>query len=154
MTDTPLRATVTQRGVIVTPNEQVLILQRASDGGWELPGGRLDRREAAHEGLVRELREETALGPQIVAPVDTVAWINDDGDGRLGVYYYCQGRRQEVSLSPEHDAAAWGSVEAATARLSKPQTAAVETAIARHRRVRDHDADGATSTPHEHGEPS
>lgn len=153
MTDTPLRATVTQRGVIVTPTEQVLIVQRASDGGWELPGGRLDRREATHEGLARELREETSLAPQIVTPVDTVAWVNDDGDGRFGVYYYCRGTRQEVSLSPEHDAAAWEPVEAATARLSKPQTAAVETAVARHGRVRDHDADSATSTPHEHGEP-
>ena len=41
MTHNPLRATVTQRGVIITPNECVLVVQRASDGGWELPGSRL-----------------------------------------------------------------------------------------------------------------
>ncbi|WP_154018079.1 NUDIX domain-containing protein, partial [Halorubrum sp. AJ67] len=72
MTDTPLRATVTQRGVVVTPDEHVLVVQRASDGGWELPGGRVDRREDATAGLVRELREETSLDPEVVAPVDTV----------------------------------------------------------------------------------
>ena len=150
MTDTPLRATVTQRGAIVTPNEQVLIVQRASDGGWELPGGRLDREEATHEGLARELREETSLDPQIVAPVDTVAWVNNDGVGRFGVYYYCRDVHQEVSLSPEHDAAVWESAQAATARLSKPQTAAVKTAVDRHRQVTANKAGSATSTPHGH----
>lgn len=76
MTQTPLRATVTQRGVVVTPDEHVLIVKRASDGDWELPGGRLDRQENAIEGLTREIREETSLTPEIVAPVETVAWVN------------------------------------------------------------------------------
>ena len=144
MTDTPLRATVTQRGVVVTPDEHVLVVQRASDGGWELPGGRLDHREDAVKGLMRELREETSLTPEIVAPVDTIAWVNDDGNGRFGVYYYCRGARQTVSLSAEHDAAEWESVQAATSRLSDPQTAAVEAAVARHQRVTDRDSVGVT----------
>ena len=135
MTHNPLRATVTQRGVVITPNECVLVVQRASDGGWELPGGRLDRQEDAIEGLMRELREETSLDPEVVAPVDTVAWVNDEGNGRFCVYYYCRGHRREVSLSPEHVAAEWRSIDAVGSRLSDPQTTAVNAAVRRHRRV-------------------
>ena len=151
MTDTPLQATVTQRGVVVTPDEQILVVQRAADGGWELPGGRLDRQEDAVEGLARELREETALTPEIVAPVDTVAWVNDDGNGRFGVYYYCRGARQTVSLSPEHDATEWEPVQAATSRLSAPQTAAVEAAATHHYRVNDDDSGGTAPVQQESG---
>lgn len=145
MTQTPLHATVTQRGVIVTPDEHVLIVKRASDGGWELPGGRLDRQEDAVEGLTRELREETSLTPEIVAPVETVAWVNDDGNGRFGVYYYCRGTRRSVSLSPEHAAAEWTGAGAAGSQLSDPQTDAVRAAVRRHRRLADPDSAGVPS---------
>jgi 8-oxo-dGTP pyrophosphatase MutT (NUDIX family) len=139
MTEIPLRATITQRGVVVTPDEHVLVVQRSSDGGWELPGGRLDREEDAVAGLTRELREETGLDPEVVTPVHTIAWRNDDGNGRFGVYYYCRGPRRDVSLSAEHDGADWRPVDAAGARLSDPQTAAVEAALARHRRSDERD---------------
>ncbi len=140
MTETPLRATVTQRGVIVTPDRHVLVVRRTSDSGWELPGGRLDRREDAHEGLSRELCEETSLDPEIVMPVHTVSWINDDREGRFAVYYYCRGPRRSVSLSAEHDDADWRPIETIGPRLSDPQTAAVEAAVAHHRRVVTHEA--------------
>lgn len=133
MTDSPLHATVTQRGIIITPDESVLILQRATDGAWELPGGRLDRGEDAVAGLRREIREETGLTPTVVAPVHTASWINDEGTGRFGVYYYCRGSRQSVSLSGEHDAAAWRPSKAVASRLSKTQLRAVQQSSRRHR---------------------
>lgn len=144
MTETPLRATVTQRGVVVTPDAHVLVVRRASDAGWELPGGGLDRRENAVVGLSRELREETALDLDVVAPVNTVTWKNNDRDGRFGVYYYCRGPRREVSLSAEHDAADWWSVDAVGSRLSALQTAAVEAASLRHRRSNERFDDAVT----------
>jgi len=145
MTQRPLRATVTQRGVVVTPDEHVLIVKRASDGGWELPGGRLDRQEDAVEGLTREIREETSLTPKVVAPVETVAWVNDDGNGRFGVYYYCRGTQRPVSLSPEHAAAEWTGVDTVGSQLSDPQTDAVRAAVRRHRQVADPDSAGVPS---------
>jgi 8-oxo-dGTP diphosphatase len=38
-----------------------LVLRKASNGLWDLPGGRLERGESWWDGLVREVREETAL---------------------------------------------------------------------------------------------
>lgn len=140
MTDTPLRATVTQRGVVVTPDDHVLVVKRASDGGWELPGGRLDRGEDAVNGLERELREETSLEPEVVAPVHTLAWVNDEGNGRFAAYYYCRAPRRQVSLSAEHGDADWRPILAVGSRLSDPQTAAVDAAVTHHRRSLDTDA--------------
>jgi 8-oxo-dGTP pyrophosphatase MutT (NUDIX family) len=133
MTETPLRATITQRGVIVTPDDHVLVVQRASDGGWELPGGRLGSGEDVRVGLARELREETTLDPEIVAPVHTVAWENDAGKDRFATYYYCRGVRNEVALSDEHDDAEWRPTSVVGQRLSDPQQSAVEATLGRHR---------------------
>jgi len=140
MTDTPLRATVTQRGVVVTPDDHVLVVKRASDGGWELPGGRLDRGEDAVDGLERELREETSLEPEVVAPVHTLAWVNNEENGRFAAYYYCRAPRRQVSLSAEHGDADWRPILAVGSRLSDPQTAAVDAAVTHHRRLLDTDA--------------
>ena len=72
MTDEPLRATVTQRGVVFAPDDEILIVRRATDGEWELPGGRVDRNETATASLRRELIEETTLDPTTVTPVYTL----------------------------------------------------------------------------------
>ncbi|MDL0118818.1 NUDIX hydrolase [Halobacterium salinarum] len=132
MTDEPLRATVTQRGVVFAPNDDILVVQRATDGGWELPGGRVDRNEDAVAGLQRELSEETGLTPDVVTPVHTLVWHNNDGNGRFGVYYYCRSRQRSVSLSTEHDDYAWEPARDARTRLSTPQQTAVDTATQTH----------------------
>ncbi|WP_138007033.1 hypothetical protein [Halalkalirubrum salinum] len=75
-----------------------------------------------------------SLTRTIVTPVHTVSWINDDGEGRFAVYYYCRGPRRSVSLSAEHDDAEWQPIETIGPRLSNPQTVAVEAAVAHHQR--------------------
>ena len=41
--------------------KEVLLSVRSDVRGWELPGGRIEPDEEAHEALVREVREETGL---------------------------------------------------------------------------------------------
>lgn len=133
MTDQPLHATVSQRGVVFAPTDEVLLVRRATDGGWELPGGRVGRGERAVGGVRREITEETTLEPDVVAPVDTLVWHNDDGNGRFAVYYYCRVTEQDVSLSAEHEEYDWTAVREARRRLSEPQAAAVSAASERRR---------------------
>jgi 8-oxo-dGTP pyrophosphatase MutT (NUDIX family) len=133
MTDELLCATVTQRGVIVGPATEVVIVQRASDGHWELPGGRIGRGEAASDALRREIREETALSPTIITPVTTRTWINDAGQDRYGVYFYCRTSERTVSLSEEHRDYRWLSPENAAAMLDTPQVRALDAALAEHK---------------------
>lgn len=130
MTDTPLQATITLRGVLLTPTEETLVLRRASDGDWELPGGRLGPAERPVEGVRREIVEETSLEPTIVEPVHTYAWRNDQDNGRFAVYFRCRCTRDQVSLSPEHTAYRWREFERACNLLSEAQGRAVERAVA------------------------
>jgi 8-oxo-dGTP pyrophosphatase MutT (NUDIX family) len=130
MTERPLRATVSQRGVVFAPNDEVLVVRRRSDGGWELPGGRLGRDEDARRGVLREIVEETGLEPDLGQPVHTNSWLNDDDDGRFAVYYHCRTTERSVSLSREHTDFAWRAPATAHDRLSETQGRAVANAVA------------------------
>lgn len=130
MTERPLRATVSQRGVVFAPDDEVLLVRRESDGGWELPGGRLGREEDAREGVRREIVEETGLDPDLGQPVHAVSWVNDAAEGRFAVYYRCRTPERSVSLSAEHTAFEWRPPADACDRLSDPQGRAVANAVA------------------------
>jgi 8-oxo-dGTP pyrophosphatase MutT (NUDIX family) len=125
VTDEPLRATVSLRGVLFTPDGDVLLVRRTSDGGWELPGGRLGAKEDAQEGVQREIREETGLDPRVRRPVHAVSWRNDADNGRFGVYYHCRVQARAVTLSQEHTDYDWVSPTEAADRLSEVQGEAV-----------------------------
>jgi len=132
MTNQPLQATITQRGVIFEPRGEILLVKRATDGEWELPGGRVDRHEDAREALAREILEETSLTPDTVTPVHTTTWLNSDGNGRFAVYYYCLAEDQSVTLSDEHQAFEWAQPSKICARLTPPQQAAVAESVVYH----------------------
>ncbi|RLM56892.1 NUDIX domain-containing protein [Halorubrum sp. Atlit-26R] len=125
MTDELLRATVSVRGVIIDSRGRNLVLQRASDGKWELPGGRLAVEEPVRRGLRREITEETGISVEIHTPVATNAWVNDDEEGRFAVHYKCYTSRRNVDISDEHVDWAWMLPERARRVLNDPQTAAV-----------------------------
>lgn len=125
MTDELLHATVSVRGVIVDPRGRNLVLQRTSDGEWELPGGRLAPEEPVRRGLRREITEETGIAVEIHTPVATNAWVNDDDAGRFAVHYECDTAERNVDISDEHVDRAWMLPERARRVLNEPQTAAV-----------------------------
>ncbi len=58
--------------VLVVEHEgSVLVLRQPHRPGWSLPGGLLDRGEAPHRGVERELREETGLVVRVGLPATT-----------------------------------------------------------------------------------
>lgn len=126
MTDELLRATVSVRGVVADPRGRNLVLQRPTDGEWELPGGRLATGEPVRRGLRREITEETGISVEIRAPVATNAWVNDDDEGRFAAHYECFTSQRDVDISDEHVDWAWVLPERARRVLNEPQTAAVQ----------------------------
>ena len=138
MTDVHLEATVSLRGVVSAPCGDVLVVQRASDGGWELPGGRLAPDEDVTEGVHREIVEETGLDTDVGRPVHATSWRNAADKGRFAVYYWCVPDGQgidlgsgadPVTLSYEHVDHAWLPPERALERLTGPQEHAVSVAM-------------------------
>jgi ADP-ribose pyrophosphatase YjhB (NUDIX family) len=58
---TPPRHSVSVSGVIPDDHGRVLLIRRRDNQHWEPPGGVLELDEAIHDGLRREIREETGL---------------------------------------------------------------------------------------------
>ena len=126
-----LTATISIRGVVCRPDGSVLTIRRSTDGGWELPGGRIHRGEAVLDCLDRELVEETGLDVSVHEPLKATAWQNDAGADRFAVYYHCTTDDRAVTLSDEHTESAWVDPETACERLSEPQATATERAVER-----------------------
>jgi len=128
MTDQPLIAEVSQKALVRSPADELLVMQVDADT-WELPGGRMGATEAPIVGLKREVTEETGLSVTVGEPIHTAAWRNDAGRGRFSVVYYCETETTDVELSDEHCDYEW--VSPSTARDALLTVSIHQTAIDR-----------------------
>ncbi len=74
-------APVPAAGCVVLRGGDVLLIRRAKpplEGQWSLPGGRIERGERAADAAVREVREETGCGIEIIGLIDVVERIDAD----------------------------------------------------------------------------
>jgi ADP-ribose pyrophosphatase YjhB (NUDIX family) len=63
-------------GAVIVDDRRVLLIQRGQEplkGKWSLPGGLLELGESLHQGLVREVEEETGLQ---VAPLELLELLD------------------------------------------------------------------------------
>lgn len=88
---------------------RVLAAQRPADksqgGLWELPGGKVERRESDAAALVRELREELAIEVEVLAPLGESVHAYPEKTVRL-VALGCRLLAGEP-VSHEHQALRW-----------------------------------------------
>ena len=78
-------------GAVVVDAGRVLLVQRGAEplkGKWSLPGGMLEIGESLHNGVVREVEEETGLR---VEPIELVELLDrivrEDGGERVRFHY-------------------------------------------------------------------
>lgn len=113
--------------------EKLLLLQKAGDGFWEAPGGRISDDESIEQALVRELKEEL---PNIknIRPGRVVAALRlpkdiDEGTSLTLIYYRVEaGFDGEPQISDEHSAWAWVN-QAEAQKLMVEKAALVEVAF-------------------------
>jgi ADP-ribose pyrophosphatase YjhB (NUDIX family) len=102
---------------------RILLVRRADDGYWELPGGRVEVGESASAAVVREVAEEAGATIEITR----LAGVYSD-PGHVLAYPHGEGIYQQFAVcfhattlagevQPDHDetsAAAWFDPEQAT----------------------------------------
>ncbi|MEW2589988.1 NUDIX domain-containing protein [Micromonospora aurantiaca] len=73
----------------------------------DLPGGKIRYGEGPMEALTREVREETGLLVEPVAPVRLWSFVRSDGLHFIGATVVCTTQSGAVRLSDEHEGYAW-----------------------------------------------
>ena len=105
-------------GAVVVEAGRVLLVQRGREpmrGKWTLPGGALEVGESLHEGVVREVEEETGLR---VEPVELVELLDrivreDTAEGDRIRYHYviadylCRVQGGTLAASSDADDVRW-----------------------------------------------
>ena len=109
---------------------EFLLIRRAADrmfaGMWQCVTGKLEAGERILEGALREVAEESGLGPsdlEAVFDTDVVNWFHHDSlDVLLCEAVFAARVRPgaEVVISDEHDDARWLSLDDARALVTWP----------------------------------
>jgi 8-oxo-dGTP pyrophosphatase MutT (NUDIX family) len=129
--------------VLEAGQRRFLLLRNARHGTWGFPKGRLEKREDARTGALRELREETGIERIDADPAfetqsvyDLPAGGDDDPVRKRVVYFLGRVPERSFRRSREHDAADWMTAEEALAALQHADTRRVlREALARLRRA-------------------
>jgi ADP-ribose pyrophosphatase YjhB (NUDIX family) len=115
--------------IVQNDRNQILLVRRADDGYWELPGGRIEIGESAATAAAREVAEETGVTITVTSlagvysdPAHILAY--PDGRGvyqQLAVCFHACTHADDTQ--PDHDettAAAWFDPEQATQLTMHP----------------------------------
>jgi 8-oxo-dGTP pyrophosphatase MutT (NUDIX family) len=89
--------------VVRNRSGRVLLVRRADDGYWELPGGRVEVGESASAAVIREVAEEAG----VTINVTGLAGVYSD-PGHVLAYPHGKGTYQQIAIcfhafSAEHD---------------------------------------------------
>ncbi|MGV9271285.1 NUDIX hydrolase [Kitasatospora sp. NPDC003701] len=96
--------------VVLDDDDRVLLVRRADDGRWALPGGILDPGEQPADGAARECLEETGVVvvPEALASVDVspvVTYPNGDKTQYLVLVFRCRPVGGEARVNDDESLA-------------------------------------------------
>jgi len=127
---------------VIEREGSVLVLRRSpmkdhAPGQWETGSGRVELGETPEDAVRREVREETGLQVEIVAPVDTFHFYRGAArEETIGITFWCRYLAGELATSEEHDRAEWLDFDAAIPLLRENGAADAVATIARSVRGR------------------
>lgn len=104
-------------GAIIVRRDCVLLVQRGRQplkGYWSLPGGVLHAGERLHEGICREVKEETGLEVKPIGVFEVFERLNTDKRGRLEYHYVlidylCRVMRGKLRAADDASSGGMGS---------------------------------------------
>jgi 8-oxo-dGTP pyrophosphatase MutT (NUDIX family) len=93
-------------GVITDDHGRALLVQRRDNHRWEPPGGVLELAESIHDGLRREVREETGLD---VEPITLTGVYKNLTRGIVALVFRCKTTGGHLTTNDEVCAFQWAS---------------------------------------------
>lgn len=100
---TPLHS-VSVAGAVVREDGRLLVIRRADNGTWELPGGVLELKETPEEGVAREVWEETGIRVE----VDELTGVYKNmARGIVALVFRCKPSGGRERTSAESSAVEW-----------------------------------------------
>ncbi|MCA9688217.1 MAG: NUDIX domain-containing protein [Myxococcales bacterium] len=109
-----------------------LIMVESHAGSWGFPKGKRHRREEVLANALRELSEETGLGPTQISLLPGVEIDERSAKGNLAVRYLVArlvDLQAELAAPPDEARVVWMTVEEARARLTKPRREVLRAAL-------------------------
>lgn len=105
---------------------EVVIVHMVPEMRWQLPKGIIDDGETTEEAALREVREESGIAAELIAPIETIEyWFTADRDGERRRFHkfvhfflmrYVSG--DTADHDDEVDEARWMTVDDALATLA------------------------------------
>ena len=103
---------------VILYKKKALIVQRADNQyagrHWEFAGGGLEFGETLHDGLLREVKEETGLDVRVDKLLYVGEWMVSPKTQIIALTYLCHADTDKVILSDEHKAFLWVTLEQMT----------------------------------------
>jgi 8-oxo-dGTP diphosphatase len=106
MNTTSPKHSVSVAGIIVDDHGRALLIQRRDNQRWEPPGGVLELGETIHDGLRREVHEETGLD---VEPVALTGVYKNMTRGIIALVFRCKITGGDLGTSDEVSAFRWAT---------------------------------------------
>lgn len=113
-------------GVVMDPQERVLLLKRRVEGTWVLPKGRVEPDETLTQTALREVEEESGLANlgidrKIGLVRYTFYWRPEEVNYKKTVHYFLMrlnGDPTGINLEPDFVESTWASAEDAVKLLT------------------------------------
>ena len=106
MASADTRHSVSVAGIITDDRSRTLLIRRRDNHRWEPPGGVLELGETIHDGLRREVREETGLD---VEPVTLTGVYKNMNRGIIALVFRCKITGGDLTTTDEASAFRWAT---------------------------------------------
>jgi ADP-ribose pyrophosphatase YjhB (NUDIX family) len=131
------RHSVSVAAVISDDEGRILVVRRRDNGKWQIPGGVLELDESIHQGVCREVLEETGVR---VEPERLTGVYKNIKLGTVALVFRAHAVAGEPRPTEESAAVDWSSPAAATQRMDETFAIRVLDALEGHdTAVRLHD---------------